>query len=129
MSPALGASVSAVEAPDVPRRSDRWEASARVRNPWVWIALACALLGLAAAGAIGAATGEVRPFANLSEEVGYALFGAVPTFGVLAVTLGVVALGRPRRRWASVSAIVVGAVEILAAIVAVVVFLSAGRSL
>jgi hypothetical protein len=118
-----------VAASDLPRRADRWEASARVRNPWAWISLACALLGLAAAAAIGAATREVEPLTGLSDEVGYLLYGAVPTFGVLAAAFGVVALGRPRRRWAAVVAIVVGSIEIVAAIVAMVVLLSASRSL
>jgi hypothetical protein len=109
------------------RRSDRW-AGART-NPWAIAGLVCAVLGLAAVGVIATATADVSWLASLPDEAGYLLYGAVPSLGVLALALGVVAVGRGRARWLAVAAIVIGSLEVVVSIAAIVVLLNATRSL
>jgi hypothetical protein len=87
------------------------------------------VLGLAAAGAIAAATAGASLLDEVPDAVGYALAGAVPTFGGLAVVLGAVGARRERRRWLCRVAMAVGALEVLGAVVVIVVLVSATRSL
>lgn len=111
------------------RRSDRWGASGKTRNPWAVIALVCALLGLAAAGTIAGATAGMSLFGGLPDRAGYVLYGAVPSLGVLGLAFGAVAVQRARFRWLSVTAVVLASIEVLASIVVLVMLLSAVRSL
>lgn len=111
------------------RRSDRWAASGKTRNPWAVVALLCALLGLAAAGAIAGATAGLSLFDGLPDQAGYVLYGAVPSFGVLGLAFGTVAVRRARFRWLSVPAIVLASIEVLAAVAVLVILVSAARSL
>ena len=114
---------------EVRHRSDRWAASGKTRNPWATVALLCALLGLAAAGAIAGATAGLSLFEGLPDEAGYVLYGAVPSFGVLGLAFGAVAVRRPRYRWLSIPVIVLAAIEVLASIAVLVMLVSATRSL
>lgn len=92
-------------------------------------AFLCSLLGLAAAGAIAGAAAGLSPFAGLPDRAGYALCGAVPSFGLLGLAFGTAAARRARFRWVSVPAIVLASIEVLAAVALLVLLLNAGRSL
>ena len=78
---------------------------------------------------IAAATAGSSLLAGLPDGVGYALAGAVPTFGGLAVALGAVGTRRERRRWVCWAAVVVGALEVLGALALIVVLVSTAVSL
>ena len=111
------------------RRSDGWGASGKTRNPWAVIALVCALLGIAAAGTIAGATAGLSLFDGLPDRAGYVLYGAVPSFGVLGLAFGAVAVQRARFRWLSVTAVVLASIEVLTAVTVLIMLLSATRSL
>lgn len=111
------------------RRSDRWEGSGETRNPWAAVGLTCALLGLAAAGAIVGATAGLSLFDGLPDQAGYVLYGAVPSFGVLGLAFGTVAVRRASLRWLSMTAIVLASIEILVSVAVLVLLLNAARSL
>ena len=114
---------------EVRHRSDRWAASGKTRNPWAIAAFLWAVLGLAAAGAIAGATAGLSFFDGLPDEAGYVLYGAVPSFGVLGLAFGAVAVRRPRYRWLSIPLIVLASIEVLASIAVLVMLVSATRSL
>ncbi|MFB3737772.1 MAG: hypothetical protein ACE14W_02260 [Candidatus Velamenicoccus archaeovorus] len=114
----------------VPRRSDRWEAGPpAARNPWAWLSVASASLGVAAVVVVALATAERPPFEDLPDRAAYVLFGAVPSLGVLAFMTGLSGRHGAHRRWVAWTGIVVGALLALGAIAVTVVLLTALRTL
>lgn len=109
--------------------SSRRAAKARGGNPWAWVSVWFALLGLASAGAIVAGTLGVRTLDAIPDGVGYALFAASPSCGVLAVFAGLAGRRRERRRWLAWIGIVAGSLLVLAALAAVAILVEALRTL
>ncbi len=88
-----------------------------------------ALLGAASAGVIAAAAAHVPSVESLPDWAGYVAYGAVPSFGVLALFTGIAGRSRSRRRWMARIGIAVGALLVLAALVALVGLVNALRTL
>ncbi len=113
-----------------PRRSERWAAEgAAPGNPWAVASLVLAALGLVAVALIVLATAQVSPIDSLSDPAGYVLYGAVPSFGVLAVFTGLMGRTRSRRPWMAWTGVVVGSALVALAVVVLVIVLNAFRTL
>lgn len=112
------------------RRSERWAADgAGPGNRWAVAALVLAALGLLAVALIVLATARVTPFDSLSDPAGYVLYGAVPSFGVLAVFTGLMGRGPSGRPWMAWTGVVVGSALIAVALIVLVIVLNAFRTL
>ena len=113
-----------------PRRSERWAAEGSGSGErWAVAALVFAALGLVALALIVLATAQVTPFDSLSDPAGYVLYGAVPSFGVLAVFTGLMGRERSGRPWMAWTGVAVGSALVALAVVVVVIVLNAFRTL
>lgn len=115
--------------PRTVRRSDRWAAPGVSGNPWAVVSLVLALLGLVSVGVIAAATAGVRFLRSLPDQAGYALYGAVPSFGVLAFFTGLAGRRRTRRAWLAWIGLVLGSLLVVLGVAVVVILANAWRSL
>lgn len=113
-----------------PRRSERWAADgAGPGNRWAVASLVFAALGLLAVALIVVATARVTPFDSLSDPAGYVLYGAVPSFGVLALFTGLMGRTRSARPWMAWTGVVVGSALVALAVIVLVIVLNAFRTL
>jgi hypothetical protein len=107
---------------EAPRRNDRWAGTEDAEgNPWAAASLAFAALGLVAVGVIIAGSAGAPFLDSLPDEVGSALYGSVPGFGLLALLAGLAGRTRPRRAWMAWTGAIAGSLLLVfAAIVAVI---------
>lgn len=98
-----------------------WVAAEHVRNPWAIVSSIAALLGVACAGAVAGAAAELGRLADLSDDVAYGLFGAVPALGVIALATGLVGRHRRRLGWLAWLGLLLGALLVVAALTVVIV--------
>ncbi|HEX9122897.1 MAG TPA: hypothetical protein VF984_05995 [Actinomycetota bacterium] len=113
-----------------PRRSDRWTAGAGAPgNPWAWISVTFALLGMVAAAVVAAATAGTAPLDRLPDRAAYVLFGSIPSLGVLALVIGLAGRNGSRLRWMAWIGLVLGAILTVGAVAVTVVLIAALRTL
>lgn len=87
------------------------------------------ILGLTAVGVIAAAMGGALELDSLSDEVGYGLYGAVPSLGFLGLVFGLIGRRDYRLRWMAWTGLVLGSLLVLLALVVVIALLNAARTL
>ena len=108
------------------RPSDR-STEGRRRAPWGWLSLAAGALGVGALGAVAALTATRGSGGSLPDWAGYALYGSVPSLGVLALACGMVGAPPGTRRWPAWIGATLGAVLVVAGLAAIAILLIALR--
>ena len=111
---------------EAPQRSDRWAGSEEAEgNPWAIASVAFAALGLVAVGMIIAGSAGAPFLDSLPDEVGSALYGSVPGFGLLALLAGLAGRIRPRRAWMAWTGAIAGGVLLASTAIVAVILLNA----